>query len=393
MNKLSSLSFVGNTRKHWCVIAALALIGCSKQEETPAQQSTQEPIAVTSVSQSAGKLNIYNWADYIPEGFIEKFEQETGIEVVYDTFETNEVLQAKLAAGNTGYDIVVPTSTFGIGQLQAGFFQPLDKTKIPNLRNLDPQFMESVAKADPGNAYFVPWAWSFNTVGINKTLVSEALDGEPLPENSWELVFEPKYTSRLRKCGVAFLDSPTEIFPAMLHYLGKPPHSNNPDDIKLATEALLRIRQDLSFFSNALIDDLANRRACATSFWAGDISWSAQIAQENGYDDEIVALIPSTGGILFTDVMAIPADAKNVDNAHAFMNFYLDPANSAQVINEVYYHTGNTAALEFVDPELRSNTAIFVSDSDIQNMVPPGSFTQASREAMAAAFNRLKLGN
>jgi len=366
-------------------LLALWLAACSQEEAARDGQESEQP--------NAGQLNIYNWVEYIPEGLIDRFEQETGITVVYDTFETNEALQAKLVAGNTGYDLVVPTSTFAITQLQAGFFQPLNKAKIPNLKNLNPDFMQSVAAADPGNRYFVPWAWSFTTVGVNKTLVDGALGGEPLPENSWELVFEPRYTSRLKTCGIAFLDSPTEIFPVALHYIGKPAYSNNLEDIRAAGDVLARVRDDLRFFSNTLIDDLANRRACVVIGWSGDINWAVDIAAENGYDDKIIALLPSTGGLLFTDVMAIPADAPNVENAHRFMNFFLDPEISAWVINEVNYHTGNDPALEHVDSQLRANTSIFVSDSDMRKMIPSGSFSNATREALGEAFNNFKAGN
>ena len=201
-------------KKHVLVLAmsAMALVACGKKEEPVA--AAPAPAAAPAEEKV---LNIYNWPDYIPEGMIAAFEKETGIKVNYDTFETNEALQAKLVAGNTGYDIVVPGTTFAKPQITAGFFQPLDRSKIPNYSNLDPSVMAVLTKADPGNQHLVPWAWSFTTVGINKTKVEKALGGMPMPENAWDLVFKPQYTSKLKSCGIAYLDSPTEIIPVALH--------------------------------------------------------------------------------------------------------------------------------------------------------------------------------
>lgn len=373
-------------KKHILVAAmsALALAACGKKEAPVA--AAPAPVAEEKV------LNIYNWPDYIPEGMIAAFEKETGIKVNYDTFETNEALQAKLVAGNTGYDIVVPGSAFAKPQIEAGFYQPLDRSKLPNYANLDESVMSVLTKADPGNKHLVPWAWSFTTVGINKTKVEKALGSMPMPENAWDLVFKPEYTSKLKSCGIAFLDSPTEIIPVALHYIGKDAYSNDPADYKAATEMLAKVRKDVRIFSSTMIDDIAGGKACAAVAWAGDVNIAAQRAAENKSKDVIVALLPSTGALSFFDTMAITKDAKHPNNAHAFINFFLKPENGAAMANEMSYNAGNKAALSQISPEKAGNKTIFVEASYMTKMIQPSSWTNEAREAMATAYNGFKKG-
>ncbi|MBL8387306.1 MAG: extracellular solute-binding protein, partial [Hydrogenophaga sp.] len=248
-------------------ISAILLAACGKKEEAPAAPAAPvaaAPAPAAEPAKPAGPkfddekvLNIYNWPDYIPEGMIAAFEKETGIKVNYDTFETNEALHAKLVAGNTGYDIVVPGTVFAPTQIQGGLLQPLKKDQIPNLANMDPEIMKVLTGADPDNAHLVPWAWGFTTVGINKTKVEKALGGMAMPENAWDLVFKPEYTSKLKSCGIAYLDSPTEIIPVALHYIGKDAYSTSADDYKAATDMLAKVRKDVRIFSSTMIDDIA----------------------------------------------------------------------------------------------------------------------------------------
>lgn len=376
-------------KKHVLVLAmsALALVACGKKEE---------PVAAAPAPEAAPAeekvLNIYNWPDYIPEGMIAAFEKETGIKVNYDTFETNEALQAKLVAGNTGYDIVVPGTTFAQPQIAAGFFQPLDRSKIPNYSNLDESVMAVLTKADPGNQHLVPWSWGFTTVGINKTKVEKALGGMAMPENAWDLVFKPQYTSKLKSCGIAYLDSPTEIIPVALHYIGKDAYSNDPADYKAATDMLAKVRKDVRIFSSTMIDDIAGGKACVAIGWSGDINIAAQRAAENKSKDVIEALLPSTGALSFFDTMAITKDAKHPGNAHAFINFFLKPENGAAMGNEMSYNAGNKAALALVAPEMASNKTIFVDAAYMPKMIQPSSWTNEAREAMANAYNSFKQG-
>lgn len=387
-------------KKHVLVLAmsAMLLAACGKKEEPVAAPAAPAPVAAAPAAPAGPVLddekvlNIYNWPDYIPENMIAEFEKATGIKVNYDTFETNEALNAKLVAGNTGYDIVVPGTVFAKPQIEAGFFQPLDKAKIPNYANLDPAVMQVLTKADPDNKHLVPWAWSFTTVGINKTKVAKALGNTPMPENAWDLVFKPEYTSKLKSCGIAYLDSPTEIIPVALHYIGKDAYSNDPADYKAATEMLAKVRKDIRLFSSTMIDDIAGGKACVAIGWAGDVNIAAGRAKENGSKDEIEALLPSTGALSFFDTMAVTKDAKHPNNAHAFINFFLSPESGAAMANEMNYNSGNKAAVGQVNPEIAGNKTIFVEDAYIAKMIPPSSFTNEAREAMATAYNSFKTG-
>lgn len=390
-------------KKHVLVIAmsAILLASCGKKEEPVAAPAAPAPVAAAPAAPPvpAGPvlddekvLNIYNWPDYIPEGMIANFEKETGIKVNYDTFETNEALHAKLVAGNTGYDIVVPGTVFAKGQIEGGLLQPLKKEQIPNLANMDAAIMTTLTKADPENKHLVPWAWGFTTVGINKTKVEKALGGMPMPENAWDLVFKPEYTSKLKSCGIAYLDSPTEIIPVALHYIGKDAYSNDPADYKLANEMLMKVRKDVRLFSSTMIDDIAGGKACVAVAWSGDVNIAAGRAKENGSKDVIEALLPSTGALIFFDTMAVTKDAKHPNNAMAFIDFYLRPENAAAMANEMNYPTGNKAATDKINPEIAGNKTIFVESDYFGKMIPPSSFTNEAREAMASAYNSFKKG-
>jgi putrescine transport system substrate-binding protein len=380
-------------------IAAALLSACGKKEE-PAPVAA--PVAAAPAAEPAKPagpvlddekvLNIYNWPDYIPEGMIAAFEQEFGIKVNYNTFENNEALHAKLVAGNSGYDIVIPTAGFAKKQIEGGLYQPIDKSKIPNYANLDPDFMAKIAGVDPENKHLVPWAWGFTTVGINRQKVEKALGGMPMPENAWDLVFDPKYSSKLRSCGIAYLDSPSEILPVALHYVGKPAYSEDPADFKLAGEMLAKVRKDVRLFSSTMIDDIASGKACAFVGWSGDINIAADRVKEMGGKDEIVPLLPTGGGLVFIDTMAIPKDAQRVNNAHAFMDFYLRGANGALMANEMNYPTGNKAALADIKDEVKSNTTIFLSPEDTARLIPTGGFSNEIASTLNDTYNAFKRG-
>ena len=382
-------------------ISAILLAACGKKEEPAPAAAPAAPVAAAPAAPAAPAgpvyddekvLNIYNWPDYIPEGMIANFEKETGIKVNYDTFETNEALHAKLVAGNTGYDIVVPGTVFAKGQIEGGLLQPLKKEQIPNLANMDPAIMTTLTKADPENKHLVPWAWGFTTVGINKTKVEKALGGMAMPENAWDLVFKPEYTSKLKSCGIAYLDSPTEIIPVALHYIGKDAYSNDPADYKEAGAMLAKVRKDVRLFSSTMIDDIAGGKACVAIGWSGDVNIAAARATENGSKDVIEAMLPSTGALIFFDTMAVTKDAKHPNNAAAFIDFYLRPENAALMSNEMGYPTGNKAGVAQVKPEIASNKTIFVEADYFAKMIPPSSFTNEAREAMANAYNSFKKG-
>ena len=337
-------------------------------------------------------LNIYNWPDYIAKDMVRDFEKESGIKVNYQTFENNEALHAKLVAGNTGYDIVVPGAVFAKPQIDGGLLAKLDKSKISRYSNLDPAIMEKLVTIDPGNDYLVPWGWSFTTVGINKAKVAKALGTMPLPDNAWELVFNPVYTEKLKSCGIAYLDSPTEVLPPAMHYLGKNAYSIEVADHKAAGEMLAKVRPHIRMFSSTMIDDLAGGKACVALGWAGDINIARGRALENRSGNEVEALLPQSGALIFMDTLAIPKDAKHPNNAYAFIDYFLRPEVSASLTNELGYATANKASLANVKPELAQDQAVFPNAENLKKMVSPASFSNAARESMSNVFTAFKKG-
>jgi putrescine transport system substrate-binding protein len=369
-------------------LTALGLVACGEKSEEAS--SSAEP---TAVVEEEKVLNIYNWSDYIAPDTIANFEKETGIKVRYDTFDSNEILNAKLIAKNTGYDIVVPSSNWAKLQLEGGLFQKLDKSKLPNWVNLDPNILKLMEEVDPGNQYLIDWMWSYNTVGINVDKVKAALGDTPMPENAWDLVFNPTYTNKLKSCGIVFLDTPTDVFQAALHYMGKPITGVSEDDYKAAYEMLMKVRPDISkFASGGQIDDLAAGNVCVAYGWAGDFNLARARSIENGSEQNIEALVPSTGGLMFMDVMAIPSDAKHPQNALKFMNYVMEPKVVAAITNEVTYANPNKAATEFVDPEIKNNKSVYLSEADLKKLVPPSVEDSKAKRIITRLYTQFKTG-
>ncbi len=374
--KLSSVRSWG-VRTRLLTVAALALAS------TAAWSQPEEPKV----------LNIYNWSDYIAPDTIANFEKETGIKVRYDNFDNNEIVHAKLVAGKTGYDIVVPSSNWAKLQIDGGLLQKLDKSKIPNLKNLDPAVQAQLSKMDPGNDYMVNWMWGFTTVGINVDKVKAALGSTPMPDNVWDLIFKPEYVSKLKSCGVSFLDSATEVIPAALHYLGKSPYSKNPSDYAAAAQLLKTVRPHITLFSSSgYINDMANGSICAAMGWSGDINIARQRAIDGKTGQNIEALIPKTGGLLFFDVMVIPADAPRPGNAHKFIDYILRPEVNAGLVNKVFYANPVPAAKQFVRPEVANNPTVFLSAADMAKMIPPEPLNNDLRRLMTRTFTSFKTG-
>lgn len=389
-------------KKHVLVLAMAAVMvaACGKKEE-PAPAPAPAPVATAPAPAPAPAgpvldeekvLNVYNWPDYITENMLADFEKEYGVKVNYDTFENNEALHAKLVAGNSGYDIVIPTAGFAKKQIDGGLYQPIDKSRLTNYGNLDPDFMKKIAGVDPDNKYLVPWAWGFTTVGINKQKVEKALGGMAMPENAWDLVFKPEYANKLKSCGIAYLDSPSEILPVALHYVGKPAYSENPEDFKVALDMLKKVRGSVRLFSSTMIDDIASGKACAFIGWSGDINIAAGRVKETGGKDEIVPLLPTGGGLVFIDTMAIPKDAKHVNNAYVFIDFYLRAANAAAMANEMNYPTGNKAALADIKDEVKGNKTIFLGPEDTARLIPTGGFSNEISSVLNDTYNAFKRG-
>ena len=338
-------------------------------------------------------LNVYNWSDYIAEDTIRNFEKETGIKVRYDNFDNNEIVHAKLVAGKTGYDIVTPSSNWAKLQADGGLLRKLDKAQLPNLKNLDPAVQAQLARLDPGNDYMVNWLWGFTTVGINVEKVKAALGSTPMPDNVWDLVFKPEYISKIKSCGVSFLDSATEVVPAVLHYLGKPPYSKNPSDYSAAASVLKSVRPHVTLFSSSgYINDMANGSICLALGWSGDINIARQRAIDTKTGQNIQALIPKTGGVLFFDVMVVPADAPRPNNAHKFINYVMRPEVHAALTNKVFYANPNSASKSLVKPEVANNPTVFLSPADMAKMAPPDSLNNDLRRLMTRTYTSFKTG-
>ena len=338
-------------------------------------------------------LNVYNWSDYIAEDTIRNFEKETGIKVRYDNFDNNEIVHAKLVAGKTGYDVVVPSSYWAKVQADGGLLMKLDKSKIPNLKNLDPALQEQLAKLDPGNQFQVNWLWGFTTIGINVDKVKAALGSTPMPDNAWDLVFKPEYISKLKGCGVSFLDSATEVVPAALHYLGKPAYSKNQADYAGVAPLLKSIRPYVTLFSSSgYINDMANGSICVALGWSGDVNIARQRAIDGKTGQKIEALIPKTGGVLFFDVMVIPADAPHPGNAHKFIDYILRPEVHASLTNKVFYANPNAASKKFVKPEVANNPTVFPTPEDMKKMQAPDALSNDIRRTMTRLYTSFKTG-
>ena len=344
-------------------------------------------------------LNIYNWSDYIADDTIKNFEKETGIKVNYDNYDANEILHAKLVAGKTGYDIVVPGSHFAKTQIAGGLLQKLDRSKLTNWGNLDKGLLEVLANVDPGNQYLVDWLWGYVTVGINTAKVKAALAASPnplpMPDNAWSLIFDPKYAAKLKGCGVNFLDSASEVLPVAMLYVGKPAYSTNPADYDAAAAMLKSVRPFVTRFSSSgYINDLASGQLCAVMGYSGDINIARARALEAApkAPAAIEALVPKGGATLFFDTMAIPKDAPHPNNAHLFINYILRPEVAAALTNKVFYANPNAASLKFVKKDVAENKTIFLSDADKKRLTPPDAAPQEIRRVQTRIFTSFKAG-
>ncbi len=347
----------------------------------------------SALAQEEKVLNIYNWSDYIAEDTIQNFEKETGIKVRYDTFDNNEILHAKLVAGKTGYDIVVPSSGWARLQMEGGLLRKLDKAQLPNLKNLDPDIQAQIASLDPGNQYLVNWLWGYTTIGINTAKVKAALGAEPMPANVWELFFNPKYVSKMKSCGVSVLDSASEVLPAALHYLGKDPFSKNAADYQEASTLLKSVRPYITLFSSSgYINDMAGGSVCLALGWNGDINIARQRAIEGKTGQDIVALIPKNGGLLFFDMMAMPADAPHPKNAQLFMNYIMRAEVHASLTNKVFYANPNKESRKHIKAEVANNPSVFPTTAEMATMVPPKALNNDIRRQITRVYTAFKTG-
>lgn len=351
-------------------------------------------VAVSTAHAADDKiLNVYNWSDYIGENTVANFEKETGIKVRYDTFDSNETLHAKMVAGKTGYDIVVPSSNWSKIQGEGGLLTKLDKSKITTYGNIDPWVLQQVGKLDVGNQYTVPYLWGLTTLGYNVKKLKAALGDMPMPDNAWDLLFKPEYVSKLKSCGVSVLDSGDEVFPAALRYLGKAPYSKNPADYQEAAKLLASIRPYITLFSSSgYINDMAGGSLCLSLGWNGDMGIAKARAKESKNGVEIVTTLPKTGAILFFDTMAIPADAPHVENAYKWMSYILRPDVQAGMVNKVHYANPVPAADKLIESDILADKTVFISKEELTKMVPPDSVNNDIRRVRTRAYTAFKTG-
>ncbi len=351
--------------------ASAAASATAAQARVAAQAAPEEPV-----------LNFSNWTDYMPPGLLEDFERETGIKVNYRTYGSNEDLQKLVSIKAGSDDLVVPSLNYGKTQAQRGYYQPLDKTLLTNYKNLDPAFLKMMARSDPDNRYFVPWAWGHTTVFANKTRIRKALGDLAYPENELDLVFNPTYTQRLKSCGIAYVDSPSEIVPMAMHYLGLNPYAQDVAEYQKAFELLKTVRADIGVFKADIISVLSAGKTCVGIGWSGDIEASIIALKKAGSQDELAGLLPKGGTLMFVDGLVIPVAAKHPKNAHAFIDFYLRAQNAARMSNDIGYPNGNQEALAFVKPGIKNNPLIFPPSEFLSVLVPSDGYSDKTRWAI-----------
>lgn len=318
--------------------------------------------AIMPVAQAQNQVvNVYNWAEYTAPDTLSGFQKATGITVRYDVYDNNDTLQAKLLTGKSGYDVVVPSTHYAARQIEGGLFQKLDKSQIPNWSHLDPDIMALLSDVDPGNEYLIPWGYGTNGLGYNVTKVKEIM-GEQVDLGSWDMLFKPENAEKLKGCGISILDEAAQVFPAVLHYIGKDPNSSNEADYREALDLLKTIRPYVrQFSSSGYIDELAAGDLCMVYGFSGDVMISADRARQAKKSYAIDYYIPQGGAPVWFDTMAIPKSANNVKEAHAFINYIETPEVHAAITNTMFYPNANKEAREFVVKEVADNPMIYPS--------------------------------
>jgi len=342
-------------------------------------------------------VNVYNWSDYIAEDTVAGFEKETGIKVNYDMYDGNETLETKLLAGSSGYDVVVPSASFMERQIKTGVYQKLDKSKLPNLANMDPEISQRSAQHDPNNDHSVVYMWGTTGIGYNAEKIEKAL-GKDAPVDSWSMVYDPKYAAKLKSCGIAVLDSPSEITSTVLTYIGKDPNSQSPEDLAKVEELLLSIRPFIRYIhSSQYINDLANGEICVAVGYSGDILQARDRASEAAEQNktkpiEIKYSVPKEGTIIWFDMMGIPKDAPHPGNAHAFINYIMKPEVAAAISNYVNYANGNAAATPLVNEEVRNDPGVYPPPEVKAKLFPDLSETPEFTRLLNRTWTKFRTG-
>ncbi|WP_129775555.1 polyamine ABC transporter substrate-binding protein [Peristeroidobacter soli] len=364
---------------------ALAVAACGKKEEAKQADAPGAAAAEEKV------LHVYNWSDYIAEDTIKNFEEKTGIKVTYDVFDSNDMLETRLLAGNSGFDVVVPSASFLERQIKAGVFQKLDKSQIPNLSHMDPDIQQRVALHDPGNEHSVTYLWGTTGIGYNVDKVKKILGDKPL--DSWNQIFDPKEIAKFKDCGISVLDAPDEILKVVLQWMGRDPNSQKDEDLTAAAEKLQLIRPYIrKIHSSQYIDDLANGDLCIAVGWSGDILQARDRAAEAGQGVKIAYSIPKEGTIVWFDMLAIPADAKHPKNAHAFINYLMDPQVAANNSNFVNYANGNADSLTMVKEEVKNDPGVYPTPEVKAKLFPSLAYGEQATATMARLWQKFTTG-
>ena len=358
-------------------------------------KSTLTTVAVLAVAANAAgadEVRVYNWSDYIDEALLEKFETETGLELIYDVFDSNEVLETKMLAGGSGYDVVVPSGTFLQRQIAAGAFQELDMSKLGNIGNMWDVISTRTAAYDPGNAYSINYMWGTTGLGVNVGKVTEIL-GDDAPIDSLSLVFDPANMEKLAECGVHFLDAPAEIIPAALAYIGEDPDSHDPDVIAKVEPVLTAVRPYVQkFHSSEYINALANGDICVSIGWSGDVLQARDRAAEADNGVEIAYNAAKEGSLMWFDQMAIPVDAPNPEGAHVFLNFIMDAQNMADASNYVYYANGNLASQPMLEEDVIGDPAIYPDEAALETLYTTRPYPPKVQRVVTRLWTKIKSG-
>jgi putrescine transport system substrate-binding protein len=337
-------------------------------------------------------VNFYNWSNYIAPGVLEDFTRETGIKVVYDTFDANETLETRLLAGKSGYDVVVPTAYFLQRQIKANVFQKIDKSKLPNLANAWPVVTKQLAVYDPGNQYAANYMWGTTGIGYNVRAVQKIL-GSDARIDSWDIVFKPENLAKFRDCGIHMLDSAEDILPAALNYLGLDPNSTKPADLEKAADLVTKIRPYVrKFHSSEYLSALATGEICFVVGWSGDIMQARSRAAEAKNDIEIGYAIPKEGGQMFFDNLAIPADARNVSEAYELINYLYRPEVAAKNSDYLSYANGNLASQKLVDPKILNDKNIYPDEATLPKLFVITARDPATQRVINRLWTRVKTG-
>lgn len=337
-------------------------------------------------------VNVYNWSDYIDPAVIEAFTRDTGIKVRYDVFDSNDTLETKLLAGRSGYDVVAPSAHFLERQIKAGVFLPLDKAKLPSLANAWPEIERRVAAHDPGNRYSVNYMWGTVGVGYNVAKAREIL-GPEARIDSWDVIFKPESLARFKDCGVHMLDSADDILPAALNYLGLDPNSTDEKDLEKAAALVASVRPSVrKFHSSEYLNALASGEVCLVVGFSGDIKQAQKRAAEAKAGVEIGYAIPREGAQMFFDNLAIPKDAKNVDEAHAFIDYLMRPEVAAKNTNFLSYANGNLASQKLIDKAILDDRGIYPDAATMGKLYTNNARAAAATRTMNRMWTRIKTG-